>query len=1597
MIRIIKKQISLALVYVLVAALLLNNAAAAHAVAGEDNSIPNLVSNPGGESTTLEPWVTSPATGVGISRETAIKRTGEASIRFTPRDGQFGNLRQQITLVKGVEYQFTAWVRFNNAYATGNNVAMKLDYNNSTDKTYKVAGSSYPQVASVENTGSEWIKLQGTHKYEGNLAQVTLWLYFEPGRDSSSPVYLDDVSVQPVPVPYSLSITGEASLPIPQQGYAAASYSAGVYNQFGTGAGMEDEEVVWSLVEPAAGVLLQPTGGQSVSLSVYAEALAGVVSLRAALASNGAVFTDKQIIIGTVDTGSPAYYVDPVHGDDSNPGTEAAPFQTIERARDEVRLYNSLMSGSITIFLRGGEYNYADRYTVRQVGQGTSAYTIRRSELTFDQRDSGKNGYDVIYKAYPGEKPVISGGRQVEGWTLHDAGLNIYKAHIGVGTDTRQFYVNGTRAIVARSEGSLPGLTLEPGYGHTTTSAQMAGWDNQSDIEFVYHSHWMEHRIKADAITADNGLARISMNPDRWAYALNTGIPSIKEAANLQYIENAYELLDSEGEWYLDKTAGDLYYKPRSGEDMSAADAVIPVVDELLTARGSGLDQRFEHVRFEGISFEYAGWLRPNQIKAHHSNQNNTMREAGNVLPEGAVTIETAAFITFERNEFAAMGSTGLLMKNGIRDSSVVGNTFHDISGSGINMEDPMIALPEAVQADPRLMLERVTIRNNYIRKIGVEYRASTGISMALGKNIYIGHNEISDIPYTGIHTSWHTDGITENITIENNYIHDLMQGSIYDGGAIYTLGVNAGSLNQPAYTVQNNYIRNQLNLSGALFPDNRSTWWLARNNVIDLKDSPVWTNGASPRVIHIHSVESSNHRFINNYVTTEEKMFNGTNNTIEQMQLHPDGIWPLEALRIIANAGLEEPYRDLWDTESRFNLLLNSGFETRQSNVWEAESAAWETVSSEHREGVKAARVTPASPQGHLFQNVALYRGLNYRASAWVKLAEGESRLAGLYADFGQGQPPVKLAEGLAGTDGWVYLQGEYTHAGTELSASARIYVQLSAEGGAAPYYLDEIRFTENNEAGQALLQAAVQEAGQLHAGAVEGAGPGQYASGSKSQLLQGINDAAAVAGSNPQPGQAYHALKQLYAVQIWFRSQQEAQYNKDMLGSLIQEGNQLVVETAVGKLAGMVTQQAQSSFLGAIASAQAVYAEEAAAEQISAGFLALEQAMNTFKAARVVLDETLLEQLLQDSQQAIDSSEEGSEPGQYAAGAKAQFQLAIDHVSAQLAEAREATAAVVGMLQDPTGWRNGAVEQGDNQAQIKGRGLKYTGQTFLNEMFETDLEYQYVSSGDWPGFAIRSQSLDTTVGAGETSYLFSFKRDVWELQKWVDGQRTMLIGAVSGYTPRWGTLANTHIESGVKHRLRFGAENVENGVRLLMMVDGETVFDYVDELEPIRTEGYFSVYATANPITFYYGALSSSELERLYGIWLEAAVQFEAAKVEENAPLAAVFRNESGQPVDRLPSDQLVTVELELDPARGLTEDTMVIAALYDHTDKMSQISFLSVRKGDHAPSTLTAGFRTPAELTGFRLKVFLWEGKHLGDTSMRPLSEAVVLLPQ
>lgn len=140
------------------------------------------------------------------------------------------------------------------------------------------------------------------------------------------------------------------------------------------------------------------------------------------------------------------------------------------------------------------------------------------------------------------------------------------------------------------------------------------------------------------------------------------------------------------------------------------------------------------------------------------------------------------------------------------------------------------------------------------------------------------------------------------------------------------------------------------------------------------------------------------------------------------------------------------------------------------------------------------------------------------------------------------------------------------------------------------------------------------------------------------------------------------------------------------------------------------------------------------------------------------------------------------------------------------------------------------------------------YIGDRIANDaILEFDVQ-SVLDGNDWTGYALRMQNPYDMLG---TMYHIVFKQDAIELQKWVNGNRTMLIGTIEGYDPVYGDVENKFYTSDIRHSIKTGAIDVPTGVRLFLYIDGNKVFDVIDADDPITNDGFFGMYPMTHDMT--------------------------------------------------------------------------------------------------------------------------------------------------
>lgn len=572
-------------------------------------------------------------------------------------------------------------------------------------------------------------------------------------------------------------------------------------------------------------------------------------------------------------TGTPAvFYADP-----AGSGTVCsldAPCSLVG-VRDKIRAFNGAMTGDILAYLRGGTYALA-------------------APLQLGPQDSGTGGHSIIYRAYPGEAPVLSGGAELAGWSLYDSGKNIYRASTSAGLALRQLFVNGARATRARGTQNPPGFAKNA-TGFTTTDASMQSWGNPGEIEIVSFRSWKNYRCRVASIA---GLNIAIQNPC-WN---NVQLDRPFAMDQVTWVENAYELLDAPGEWYYDRATGYVYYIPRPGEDLATARVIAPAAEGLVSGTGT-LATPIHDIVFDGLSFSYAAWLAPSTPEGYADVQAGfRITGAGLTSPPppsewtktpASVTFRAARRVSFYRNNFTHLGGAGLTFEYGSQNDSIVANRFEDISSNAIQIGD----IDDYATTDPHRMSTGLAIKNNLILRAGAEYYDTVGIWAGYTAHTQISHNEIADLPYSGISVGWGwgQPSYARDNAITGNHIYNVLR-TLRDGGGIYTLS------SQPGALIRDNYIHQLGNDFAAIYLDEGTQQYVVERNVV----------AAAPQWLYLNARLVQNNTAQQNFAETAAMTDKGLNSVIRDNTVVASGLWPPAAITIINGAGIEPAYRSI-------------------------------------------------------------------------------------------------------------------------------------------------------------------------------------------------------------------------------------------------------------------------------------------------------------------------------------------------------------------------------------------------------------------------------------------------------------------------------------------------------------------------------------------------------------------------------------------------------------------------------------------------------------------------------------------------------------
>lgn len=629
-------------------------------------------------------------------------------------------------------------------------------------------------------------------------------------------------------------------------------------------------------------------------------------------------------------------------GDDRNPGSAARPVKTLPRAQALVRDHNR--RDDVIVEIAGGVYRLDQ-------------------PLVFKAADGGQGDHSVTWRAKDADRPVVSGGFDVSGFTLFDEDRRIYVADLPKGLDARQVWVNDTLA-------ERPWLEIR----HSDVSFTATGLQiTNPDLAFIgslQHPERLE--IEATGFFTDrfSPVASISgttltMQQPAWdnnTWGYDTISKPIFPDDSRLFLVNAPELIGKTNDWhakpyqwFIDPKAGKLYLRIAQDDDIARLRVTIPALPALMSISGTP-EAPIRNLSFSGLRFSYTSWMGPSESTGYANQQSGaflkdvssirpadawsscgwgcpefeSMRQLWHQIP-AAVQVAAARNIVFENNHFTQLGQIALGLGNeananlsgvglAVQDVRVSRNHFGVLSGSAIMAGG--VRLDAHHPTDPNLILRNIEIADNVIAGVSQDYKDNAAILTTYVDGARILHNDITDAPYDAIAVGWgwgynDAGGNPNYDQNQKGYLYNTrftapttLRNTLIAGNRIHgvkTWYMDGGAIYNlsanPNAIIRGNHIFDIRDKIG-VYLDEGSKHFTVTGNVIDTQGK--WLNINTAGRMYDRGISTDNRATGNwhNSLRTGGRWLARIGNTAEGNFLYPARDWPAEARAVMDAAG---------------------------------------------------------------------------------------------------------------------------------------------------------------------------------------------------------------------------------------------------------------------------------------------------------------------------------------------------------------------------------------------------------------------------------------------------------------------------------------------------------------------------------------------------------------------------------------------------------------------------------------------------------------------------------------------------------------------
>ena len=379
------------------------------------------------------------------------------------------------------------------------------------------------------------------------------------------------------------------------------------------------------------------------------------------------------------------FFVAPT-GNDSNDGSAASPWRTLDGARQNVRPYLD-GSGHLTVQFETGHYALS-------------------STVVFSPADSGTADQVVTYRAAEGATPVFSSLQEVTGWTPDPSHPALSVAPLPPGVGPVRFLYSSRSDWMPRSateEFTTTEAAGSPGQVENTTDLldrqdERSNFRYPDDFAFPDPSRISQYDLRQSIIGWHMEILPLTGidTAERRAFTAVPGCYELREDTTEPrpagfWILNSFEGLDSPGEWAV--LDGFLYLYGRD----PAARLFVPTLTELVrvddgtNGRDDPVTAPVSHLRFEGLTFTGGDFYAMQDTRGPSladRRKEITIQHDWAVVdkPTGLLRLRNTADIEVRGCTFTKSGGSGLRVDRYGQDLRIVDNEFSHLGRTGLSL-----------------------------------------------------------------------------------------------------------------------------------------------------------------------------------------------------------------------------------------------------------------------------------------------------------------------------------------------------------------------------------------------------------------------------------------------------------------------------------------------------------------------------------------------------------------------------------------------------------------------------------------------------------------------------------------------------------------------------------------------------------------------------------------------------------------------------------------------------------------------------------------------------------------------------------------------